>query len=212
MQNNKLQTEKINFKSFNKVMVFIDAANIIYSLQTLKWKMDYKKLYKFFAIETNLKEIFFYTAIRKESEKDRNWVTFLKRIGYNVKTRFIRLTRTDEGAIKPKGNLDGYIFIDVLDQINNFDTCILLGGDSDFEILIDYLHKKGKKIITCSTRGHCAPEIRKKADKYLSLQYFREIAEFCPNKKANPAINAGRQDFSSRNNAGDNSNPAKRDG
>lgn len=201
-----IQKGKINWEELGRVMVFIDAANIIYSLQTLKWKMDYKKLYKFFAGETDLKKAFFYTAIRRESQKDKNWVQFLRRIVYNVKIRFIRLTRTDEGAIKPKGNLDGHIFIDVLDQINNFDTCVLLSGDSDFEVLIDYLRKKGKKIVTCSTRGHCAPEIRKKADKYISLQYFREIAEFFPNKKANPAINAGRQGFSSRKIAGENSN------
>lgn len=202
-----MRIEKINFQSAGKTMVFIDAANIIYSLQTLKWKMDYKKLFRFFATESNLQKAFFYIAIRRESEKDKNWIRFLERVGYKVRTRFLRLTRTDEGAIKPKGNLDGHIFIDVLDQINNFDTCILLSGDSDFEVLIDYLHKKGKKVITSSTRGHCAPEIRKKADKYLSLQYFREIAEFYLNKKANPAINAGRQDFSSRKIAGDISNP-----
>ena len=45
-----------------RVYVFIDAANIFYSQQTLRWRVDYKKLKEYFLKECDLKEIFFYTG------------------------------------------------------------------------------------------------------------------------------------------------------
>lgn len=44
------------------VFVFIDAANILYSQQTLRWRVDYKKLKEYFEKECDLKGIYFYTG------------------------------------------------------------------------------------------------------------------------------------------------------
>ena len=40
-----------------RVFVFVDAANILYSQQTLRWRVDYKKLKEYFEKECGLKGI-----------------------------------------------------------------------------------------------------------------------------------------------------------
>ena len=44
-----------------RVYVFVDAANILYSQQSLRWRVDYKKLKEYFEKECDLKGIYFYT-------------------------------------------------------------------------------------------------------------------------------------------------------
>ncbi len=168
----------MEWNKFGRVMIFIDAANVIFSLRSLGWKIDYKKLYDFFKHNCQLQDIYFYTSIRRDNKKDQQWVNMLRRFGYVTKIRFLKLFKKDNGKIEQKGNLDGYIFVDALDKLNDYNTCILFSGDSDFEVLIDYLHKKNKQVIVCSCRKNCSWELRRKADKYLSLQYFRGLSEY----------------------------------
>jgi len=156
---------------------FIDAANVIFSLRSLGWKIDYKKLYGFFRDNCHLQDIYFYTSIRRDNKKDQQWVNMLRRFGYITKIRFLKLFNNNN-KIELKGNLDGYIFVDALDKLDNYDTCFLFSGDSDFEVLIDYLREKNKQVIVCSCRKNCSWELRRKADKYLSLQYFRGLSEY----------------------------------
>jgi uncharacterized LabA/DUF88 family protein len=172
------KANKINWKKFGKVAVFIDVSNVIYSLRSLGWKMDYKKLYEFFNAQADIADIYFYTSIRRNNNKDKKWVNLLRRFGYKVRVRFTKFIRKNDGEIEAKGNLDSYIIIDAIDKIKLYEACVLLSGDSDFEVLVDYLQEKKKQVIICSTRRHVACELRKKADKYLSLEYFREFAEY----------------------------------
>lgn len=46
-----------------RVYVFIDVANIFYSQRTLKWKISYEKLMKYFKKECDLGKCFVYTGI-----------------------------------------------------------------------------------------------------------------------------------------------------
>ena len=62
-----------------RVYVFIDAANILYSQQTLRWKVDYEKLKKYFTGECDLKGIYFYTGRVGDNEKQNS---FIRRLEY----------------------------------------------------------------------------------------------------------------------------------
>jgi len=61
-----------------RVFVFIDAANILYSQQTLHWRVDYKKLKEYFEKECDLKEIYFYTGRVGENHKQNSFIEKLK--------------------------------------------------------------------------------------------------------------------------------------
>ena len=61
---NKAKT--INWEQYNRVAVFIDVANVIYSLKDLRWRIDYKKLQKYFRKNSKLVDIYFYYSAKKK--------------------------------------------------------------------------------------------------------------------------------------------------
>ena len=171
-QNNKIIKE-IGGK---KISVFIDVANVIFSMKNFGWFLDYRLLYDYFKNNYELVNIFFYTAVRPDNYKDKQFVNLLRRLGYIVRSRNLKTIKNKEGVNIKKGNMDGYIFVDAVDTERDYDVCVLFSGDSDFEILIDHLHQKNKRALVFSTRKYCSWELRSKADKYYSLRFFEDIA------------------------------------
>ncbi len=156
-----------------KTAVFIDAANILYSQQSLGWKVDYKKLIKYFKKETNLGFVGFYYGLIKENQGQTNFFRMLVDQGYVLRTKPVKYIKTKKGTIL-KGNLDIEIAFDILTKRENFDTCVLMSGDSDFEIIVRFLREAGKRVIVMSTKNHVSLELIKNCDKYINLAKLKE--------------------------------------
>ena len=71
-----------------------------------------------------------------------------------------------------KGDLDAELIIDALKNIDNFDTCILMSGDSDFASLVDELKAKDKWVIVISSKHHISRELIERA-KYINLKKLK---------------------------------------
>lgn len=155
-----------------KVYVFIDAANILYSQQTLKWRVDYKKLKDYFLKECDLQGIFFYTGRVGAYDKQNKFLKKMESNGYNVKAKEVKRIEVVPNTYEWKGNLDVELTIDALKNTDNFDTCILMSGDSDFASLLDELKSRKKWVIVMSTRGHISKELLDKA-KYIDLRKLK---------------------------------------
>lgn len=165
-----------------RVYVFIDAANILYSQQTLGWKIDYQKLKTYFEQECELAGLYFYTG---KIGKDHKQAKFLKRMeeyGYKVTSKEVKMIKISPNAYEKKGDLDAELIIDALKNLDNFDTCILMSGDSDFAPLLDELKRQGKWVIVMSTKHHISRELIERA-KYINLKKLRGQIEF-HNKKS----------------------------
>lgn len=158
---------------FGRTYVFIDAANILYSQQTLHWKVDYEKLKKYFEAECHLKGIYFYTGRVGDNEKQNSFIKRLEYLGYVVKAKEVKRIRLEDDTFEWKGNLDVELTIDVLGNINNFDTLILMSGDSDFAALLDTVKAQKKRVIVMSTKGHISKEFLDRA-KYINLKKLKE--------------------------------------
>jgi len=59
---------------------------------------------------------------------------------------------------------------------DNYDSFVLLSGDSDFESLIKYLKKFGKRCITISTKGNVSIELIRKS-KFIDFKKIRKKIE-----------------------------------
>lgn len=156
-----------------RVYVFIDAANILYSQQTLGWRVDYQKLKLYFEKESNLGAIYFYTGRVGDNNKQNSFIQKLETLGYKVKAKEVRRIRISRNAYEWKGNLDVELTIDVLANIENFDTLILMSGDSDFAPLLDSVKKVGKRVLVMSTKGHISKELLDRA-KYINLKKLKD--------------------------------------
>lgn len=169
--------KKIDFKKYGRVMVFIDNANIIHSLSTLGWRLDHKKLKKYFGKHTKLKSIYLYSAFIKKDAKQQVFLEMMSRIGLILRTKEVKFIHQTDGAVILKGDLDIEIAIDMFETLRKFDTAALLSGDSDFAPLVDWLHTKKKRVIVISTRPHISRELARAADRFIDLNRFRKFWE-----------------------------------
>jgi len=185
MKNTKIKPQTLKgFRDFlpeklrktGKVAVFIDAANILYSQQTLGWKVDYKKLILMFKKDFELIFIGFYYGKISESKGQERFFAMLRDREYTLRTKPVKYIKTLKGVIL-KGNLDVELAFDILTMKDKFDTCILLSGDSDFEIILSHLRSLGKKVIVVSTKGHISLELIRNCDKYVNLKKLRSFLE-----------------------------------
>ena len=162
---------------FGRTYVFIDAANILYSQQTLRWKVDYEKLKKYFKDECDLRGLYFYTGKVGDNEKQNSFIRRLEKLGYSVKAKEVKMIKTGQNLIQMKGNLDIELALDAYKLKESYDTVLLLSGDSDFAYLIDLLKSEGKRVLVLSTRGHISRELIERA-KYIDIRKLREYIKF----------------------------------
>ena len=156
-----------------KTAVFIDAANIELSAKDLKFKVDYKKLSDWLKKQVNLEYIGFYT-VRFDTKEHDAFLTFLKRTGYKLITKPIKLIKDRRsGGHLRKANFDVEIAVDAMKQLDRLDACIIFSGDSDFNYLIKELKKMGKKVVVASLKYHVSRELVESADFYLDLDKIK---------------------------------------
>src|SRR3989344_1352792 len=144
-----------------KVAIFVDAANILYSQQTIGWKVDYKKMIELFKKELDVIFAGFYYGQVSTNQGQKNFFSMLKDRGYTIRTKPVKYIKTPKGIILKE----------------KFDTCILLSGDSDFEILVKHLRTLKKQVIVVSAKKHISIELIRNCDKYVNLKKLRELIE-----------------------------------
>jgi uncharacterized LabA/DUF88 family protein len=169
---------KINWAESGRVLVLIDAANLEQSVKSLKWWIDYRKLYAFFKSRTRLVEIRHYCPHFNDKGQD-NFFTVLKKAGYKLITKPLKIiTEMDKvkGDIR-KANFDVEITSDALTLSQDYDTLILFSGDSDFNYLIRRLRQKGKKVVIISSRYHISRELIESSNRYIDIKRLRPDIE-----------------------------------
>ena len=155
-----------------KVYVFVDVANIFYSQRTLKWKISYEKLINYFKKECDLGKCYVYTGVFNEDHGQEKFLNMLKKHGYILKTKPVKKILTRDSKIEWKADLDVELSFDMDDLSNEYDTAVLLSGDSDFAYILRRIKSKGKRVIVMSTRGHIALELIKEA-KFIDLRKLK---------------------------------------
>jgi uncharacterized LabA/DUF88 family protein len=155
-----------------RVYVFVDAANIFYSQRTLKWHISYERLRDYFKSECDLRKMFVYVGSFPD-EKQKKFLDMLEINNYIVRTKPVKKIRLAKGVYEFKGNFDIELAMDMVDTINEYDTAILLSGDSDFAPIIDRIKEKGKWVIVMSTKHHISRELLQRA-KYVNLKKLKE--------------------------------------
>lgn len=160
-----------------RVYVFIDAANILYSQQTLRWRVDYKKLKEYFEKECDLQAIYFYTGRVGDNSKQNSFLERLRSFGYQVRAKEVKRIKLSRNIYEWKGNLDAELIIDALKNTDNFDTCIFMSGDSDFAPLLDELKSRKKLVIVMSTKHHISRELIERA-KYINLKKLKDFITY----------------------------------
>jgi uncharacterized LabA/DUF88 family protein len=159
------------------VIVFIEGSNIYFAQKKMgKW-LDWVKVKKFLEGEYNVLEFRYYVGIRENDQKMKRFLRKLKKIGFKVKTKPVKLIIDEEGRKLEKANFDVEMTGDILEYKKDFDILVLFSGDSDFAYLVKLLHKKNKKVFVYSSRRTLSWELKIKADKYFLLENFKNLTK-----------------------------------
>mgnify|MGYP001569847755 CR=1 FL=1 len=158
-----------------RVSVFIDASNIYHSQKRLGWRIDFRKLLDYLKKETDLREIYYYTARDLSSVAQTKFLNFLEMIGYKVRSKKVKFIK-DKNKEKEgfhKGNLDVELTMDILETKEKYDTLMLLSGDSDFGPLLQLMKMKyRKRCLVIATKHSISIELIKCA-KYIDLKKLK---------------------------------------
>ena len=182
--------EAIVWKQLGRVAVSIDAANVIYSLRDLGWRIDYKKLKRFFETKADLASIYFYAAYFDGDAGRQNLLEMLSRKGFIVRSKVVKVIRTKTGVLH-KANCDVELTMDAMTVYRDFDTAVLMSGDSDFVPLVRFLQSHRKQVVVVSTRGHVARELIEAANYFCHFDRFQNSWQLLKESK-NPAKRGSR--------------------
>ncbi|AEQ51132.1 NYN domain-containing protein [Pelagibacterium halotolerans] len=164
------------FDPREKVVLFIDGANLYATSRALGVDIDYKRLLSEFQDTAYLLRAYYYTALVEDQEYSsiRPLIDWLDYNGYTVVTKPAKEFTDAQGRRKIKGNMDIELAIDALEMSDYYDHLVLFSGDGDFTALVAALQRRGKKVTVASTLTTPTPmisdELRRQAD------YFLEIA------------------------------------
>lgn len=128
-----MNLNKVNWQEFGRIIVFIDAANVIYSCRDLDWRIKYRKLRRYFEKRAKLIDIYFYTARHNNFAGLNKLLGVLAEIGIQVKARQLKIYHQDDGTKELKGNIDGELIVDMIKFSKRYDTAVLMSGDGDLE-------------------------------------------------------------------------------
>jgi len=163
---------------YGKVAIFIDAANIIHCYEDTKWKIDLKKLKKYFESKCTLVGIYYYSAYFEESVTQQGFFEMLSRKGFVLRLKKIKKIRDkSSGEVILKGNCDACLVVDAVSIMDKYDTAVFMSGDGDYVSLVNLLKGKGKKVIVISTRWHVAKDLIDAANFYFDFNKFKPYWE-----------------------------------
>jgi len=175
-----------------KTLVFIDAANLESSVKSLNWWVDYKKLYDYLKQETDLVGIRHYCPRLADNGQEK-FFTVLKHIGIRLITKPLKIiTEVDKFKDKlRKANFDVEIALDARELMNKYDSLLLFSGDSDFDYLVRFLRRNGKRVVVVSSKHHISKELISSCNKYVDLKKLRKYIERTDKQTKSPSFATG---------------------
>lgn len=158
--------------------VYIDGANIFHGGQKTGWQLDYQKFITFVRKAYDPVIFSYYSCIGFEKtahgkiEKDNQGNLILNQaqmkfgkklegIGYRVVTKPLKYIRGNMN--KPKNKMDSEIVLAAYKEQHQWETLILLTGDSDFLPLVEEIVDLQKNVHVFSYGNNTAYEFKKLA-------------------------------------------------
>jgi len=145
----------------DRIAIFIDGSNILYTLKDLGWFIDWIKVRDYYAKKHNLVSANFYRAYHIPPTIDeKKFSRFMATSGFAlIEKQLKKIYDHKTGKTHLKGNLDIELVVDVMASSHLFDIMVLFSGDGDFVPMIRSLKSKGKIVKVVSSKGSSAIEL-----------------------------------------------------
>jgi len=112
------------------VYAFIDSQNLNLGIQSLGWRLDFKKFYIYLCDKYHIEEAYLFLGY---IARNRDLYRYLTDCGYKI--IFKPVVRNRKGKVK--GNIDAELVLHSAKiEYKNYDKAIIVSGDGDFYCLL----------------------------------------------------------------------------
>jgi uncharacterized LabA/DUF88 family protein len=161
------------FPSTERVGVFVDVANLLYSARTLRMTIDFGKLLDFLRGNRRLVRAQAYCPTSPQPGDDQMFLQAVKGLGYRITTKNYK---TFSSGAK-KADLDLDLCMDVVRLVDGraVDCVVLVSGDSDFMPMLDYCSDHGVRVEIAAFDESMSATLRQACDLFVNLSMLEEI-------------------------------------
>jgi len=161
------------FPSTERVGVFVDVANLLYSARTLRITVDFGKLLDFLRGNRRLVRAQAYCPTSPQPGDDQMFLQAVKGLGYRITTKNYK---TFSSGAK-KADLDLDLCMDVVRLVDGkaVDCIVLVSGDSDFMPMLDYCSDHGVRVEVAAFDESMSATLRQSCDLFVNLSMLEEI-------------------------------------
>jgi uncharacterized LabA/DUF88 family protein len=154
-----------------RVAIFIDHGNLEHTAKDLGVKrIEYQALLDTLKQDAPLAGAWFYIGVDSRKKKQECFLKCLRNMGYQIVDKPV-IYRPDGSC---KGNLDVELALNLVAFADQYDTAVLVSGDGDFTSAVKQVQQQGKKVEVVSIRDHASNDLRKAADRFISLKTIKD--------------------------------------
>jgi uncharacterized LabA/DUF88 family protein len=161
------------FPSTERVGVFVDVANIVYSSRNLRAHVDFGRLLDFLRGNRRMIRAHAYAPTSPEPQANQEFLSPVKGVGYRITTKNYK---TFSSGAK-KADLDLDLCMDIVRLVDSgaVETVVLVSGDSDFLPLLEYCSDKGVRVEVAAFDDSAAAILRQSCDLFINLSLVDDI-------------------------------------
>ncbi len=174
------------------VGVFVDVQNVQETFERQGREVRYDSLQEHIITTSKRNKHDFkfvaFVPYRSGDERRQRLIDALSFQGYRVVPKPVR-ERLD-GSVK--ANMDIELTLEILSMSEHLEEVIIVTGDGDFVALVDWLSKKGKRVVVIGLgRGFTSVELIRACDEYMNLEELEGVVKessFQPGKPGEPIV------------------------
>ncbi len=161
------------FPSTERVGVFVDVANLLYTARNQRMTIDFGKLLDFLRGNRRLVRAHAYCPTSSQPGDDQMFLQAVKGLGYRITTKNYK---TFSSGAK-KADLDLDLCMDVVRLVEGkaVDCIVLVSGDSDFMPMLDYCSDHGVRVEVAAFDESMSATLRQSCDLFINLSMLEEI-------------------------------------
>jgi uncharacterized LabA/DUF88 family protein len=168
-------TLAVPLPSTERVGIFVDVANLIYSARNQRVTLDFGRILDFLRGNRRLIRAHAYAPTNPEPGADQSFLNAVRGLGYRITTKNFKTFAS--GAKKADMDLDLCMDIVRMVDAGSLDTIVLVSGDSDFLPLLEYASDHGVRVEVAAFEDAAAAILRQSCDLFINLSLVEGIAK-----------------------------------
>jgi len=161
------------FPSTERIGVFVDVANLLYSARSQRMNIDFGRLLDFLRANRRMIRAHAYAPTNPDPHAEQTFLSAVKGTGYRITTKNYKTF----ASVARKADMDLDLCMDIVRLVDAdaIDTVVLVSGDSDFLPLLEYCSDHGVRVEVAAFDDAAAMILRQSCDLFINLSQVDEI-------------------------------------